>query len=258
MAPAASSNFAEPTAGSGDVDRRLCVRAGACARSRAGSRRDHPIHLPNRAIILTNDNSRGEGEMPKVADSSAPISPSSGPISVAVNEYVAARRLGLSVDTLRRDRRLGHVGIPFIKLGSGKHGTVRYDLVDLDRFLETKKRRTLPPSPPQILVPPVAHRSPKPSRPSRRSSLEPRNRTMPSRRCRAAHRLRGPRGKLSPRPSWPTPTMIHSRLPGELLRDAHQAATSAADRDRPGREQHAGPYNSRYDRVGRPLKELRK
>jgi hypothetical protein len=83
--------------------------------------------------------------MPQPADHSEPILLTSEPISVAVNEYVAARRLGLSVDTLRRDRRLGHLGIPFIKIGSGKHGTVRYDLVDLGRFLEARKRRALPP-----------------------------------------------------------------------------------------------------------------
>jgi hypothetical protein len=75
------------------------------------------------------------------------ISGSSEPISVAVTEYVAARRLGLSVDTLRRDRRTGHLGIPYIKLGEGKRGLVRYDLVDLDRFLEGKKQRTAPPAP---------------------------------------------------------------------------------------------------------------
>jgi hypothetical protein len=107
--------------------------------------RSHP--LPNRGIILTNDNSSEEGVMTSPAGRSEPISLSSEPISVAVNEHVAARRLGLSVDTLRRDRRLGHLGIPFIKLGTGKHGVVRYDLADLDRFLETKKRRTLPPEP---------------------------------------------------------------------------------------------------------------
>ena len=84
------------------------------------------------------------------------ISLSSQPVSVAVNEYVAARRLGLSVDTLRRDRRLGHLGIPFIKLGAGKHGVVRYDLADLDRFLEGKKRRTPPQAPqPPVHEPPV-------------------------------------------------------------------------------------------------------
>jgi len=47
----------------------------------------------------------------------------SEPISVSVSEYIAARRLGLSVDTLRRDRRLGQLGIPFVKYGRGKCGT---------------------------------------------------------------------------------------------------------------------------------------
>jgi hypothetical protein len=84
--------------------------------------------------------------------SSERISGSFEPISAAVTEYVAARRLGLSVDTLRRDRRTGHLGIPYIKLGEGKRGMVRYDLVDLDRFVEGKKRRT-PPSAPQPQTP---------------------------------------------------------------------------------------------------------
>jgi hypothetical protein len=66
------------------------------------------------------------------------------PISGAVSEFVAARRLGLSVDTLRRDRRLGQLGIPFVKYGVGKCGAVRYDLADLERFIESKKRRPLP------------------------------------------------------------------------------------------------------------------
>jgi hypothetical protein len=99
--------------------------------------------------------------MPTPADHSQPTSSSSQPIlltsepiSGAVNEYVAARRLGLSVDTLRRDRRLGHLGIPFIKIGTGKHGTVRYDLIDLDGFLEARKRLTPPPvAAPQPLTP---------------------------------------------------------------------------------------------------------
>src|SRR5215472_11550489 len=209
MATVAASFGGWPT--QARICRRLpegCLARVLPRRGRVGSGRmeaDHPIHLPNRAIILTNDNSRGGGAMPKAGEGSGPISLSSEPVSVAVNEHVAARRLGLSVDTLRRDRRLGHLGIPFIKIGSGKHGTVRYDLVDLDRFLEARKRRTLPPSPPQILVPPVAHRSPKPSRPSRRSSLGPRSRTMPSRRCCAAQSVRRPPMQRSPRPSWPTP-----------------------------------------------------
>jgi hypothetical protein len=76
---------------------------------------------------------------------SEPIGSNFEPVSGAVSEYVAARRLGLSVDTLRRDRRLGQLGIPYVKYGSGKRGRVRYDTADLDRFLETKKRRPLPP-----------------------------------------------------------------------------------------------------------------
>ena len=66
------------------------------------------------------------------------------PISGAVSEHIAARRLGLSVDTLRRDRRLGQLGIPFVKYGSRKCGAVRYDLADLERFIAESKRRTLP------------------------------------------------------------------------------------------------------------------
>jgi len=65
------------------------------------------------------------------------------PISGAVSEHIAARRLGLSVDTLRRDRRLGQLGIPFVKYGTGKCGAVRYDMADLETFIESKKRRTL-------------------------------------------------------------------------------------------------------------------
>jgi len=74
------------------------------------------------------------------------------PISGAVSEFVAARRLGLSVDTLRRDRRLGQLGIPFVKYGSGKCGAVRYDMADLERFIESKKRRTLPVARPVVEV----------------------------------------------------------------------------------------------------------
>jgi hypothetical protein len=95
------------------------------------------------------------------------VSGNSELISVAVSEYVAARRLGLSVDTLRRDRRLGHLGIPFIKYGAGKHGTVRYDLVDLDRWVETKKQRRVAPAP----LPPTPE--PPPERPFEPPRPEP-------------------------------------------------------------------------------------
>jgi hypothetical protein len=119
--------------------------------------------------------------MPTPATHSAPISLSSEPISVAVNEYVAARRLGLSVDTLRRDRRLGHLGIPYVKYGSGKRGRVRYDSADLDRFIETKKRRALPPvaapQPPEPVAEPEPSVVPEPcidEPPSPRRPLPPR------------------------------------------------------------------------------------
>ena len=73
-------------------------------------------------------------------DSSEPFPSSSEPISGAVSEHIAARRLGVSLDMLRRDRRTGKLGIPFIKLGEGKRGLVRYDLADLDLWVETKKQ----------------------------------------------------------------------------------------------------------------------
>jgi hypothetical protein len=94
-------------------------------------------------------------------DGSDRISRSSEPISVAVTERVAAMRLGLSVDTLRRDRRLGHLGIPYVKYGEGPRGRVRYDTADLDRFIETKKRRALPP----VAAPQPAEPAAQPERP---------------------------------------------------------------------------------------------
>ena len=121
--------------------------------------------------------------MPTPADHSQPISLTSEPISVAVNEYVAARRLGLSVDTLRRDRRLGHLGIPIIKIGSGKHGTVRYDLVDLDRLLEARKRRTPPPvaapQPVEQPEPPVVQPEPRAQEPDTIEPPPPHRRSPP-------------------------------------------------------------------------------
>jgi hypothetical protein len=73
------------------------------------------------------------------AGSSEPVSVAPLGSSVAVSEQIAARRLGVSLDMLRRDRRTGKLGIPFIKLGVGKRGLVRYDLADLERFVETRK-----------------------------------------------------------------------------------------------------------------------
>ena len=85
-------------------------------------------------------------------DGSAEKPGNSEAFSGAVSEFVAARPLGLSVDTLRRDRRLGPLGIPFVKYGSGRCGAVRYDLADLERFIESKKPRTLPVARPAVEV----------------------------------------------------------------------------------------------------------
>ena len=110
-------------------------------------------------------------------DEAEPLPGNSG----AVSEFVAACRLGLSVETLPRDRRIGQLGIPFVKYGSGRCGAVRYDLVDLERFIESKKRRTLPkpiivevqapviPGLPPVEPEPVAERI-DPPMPVRRSS----------------------------------------------------------------------------------------
>jgi len=74
--------------------------------------------------------------MAATSASSEPFASSSG----AVSEHIAARRLGVSLDMLRRDRRTGKLGIPFIKIGEGKRGRVRYDLADLERWVAEKKR----------------------------------------------------------------------------------------------------------------------
>jgi len=74
------------------------------------------------------------------SSSSEPIPGGSEAVSGAVSEHVAARRLGVSLDVLRRDRRSGKLGIPFIKIGEGKRGLVRYDLADLERWVAERKR----------------------------------------------------------------------------------------------------------------------
>jgi hypothetical protein len=57
-----------------------------------------------------------------------------------INERTAADIVGLSIDTLRRDRRDGRLGrIPFLKLGTGPRGTIRYDRSDLERFLDARR-----------------------------------------------------------------------------------------------------------------------
>ena len=54
-----------------------------------------------------------------------------------VNEHEAARRLGLSVKTLRRWRWAGK-GPPFIKIGAA----VRYDPHDLAEFVALSRRKS--------------------------------------------------------------------------------------------------------------------
>jgi hypothetical protein len=124
-----------------------------------------PSPLPTQSSYnVPNDNSTAEREMSETTGGSEQPSeafePLSGAVSGAVSEYVAARRLGLSVDALRRDRRLGQLGIPFVKYGEGKRGAVRYDLADLERFIESRKQRgarpietARAPVPPTIALP---------------------------------------------------------------------------------------------------------
>src|SRR5215831_2964955 len=114
--------------------------------------------------------------MASTGDSSEPFPSSSG----AVSEHIAARRLGVSLDMLRRDRRTGQLGIPFIKIGEGKRRLVRYDLADLERWVAERKRvgraRQAPPvvaepveEPAMQPEPPVEPRTQEPSAPCRRS-----------------------------------------------------------------------------------------
>jgi hypothetical protein len=58
-----------------------------------------------------------------------------------ITERAAADIVGLSVDSLRRDRKDGRLGrIPFLKFGTGLRGTIRYARDDLDRFLSQARR----------------------------------------------------------------------------------------------------------------------
>ncbi len=47
--------------------------------------------------------------------------------------------LGIPAGTLRRWRSVG-MEIPYIKLGTGKNSTVRYDLRDIDRYIDERRR----------------------------------------------------------------------------------------------------------------------
>lgn len=67
---------------------------------------------------------------------------------LAFDEHVAATILGVSAMTLRRDRRDGHLGIPFARIG----GRVVYPRAALERWLVERTRPT-PPAPPPPPVP---------------------------------------------------------------------------------------------------------
>lgn len=54
----------------------------------------------------------------------------------------AAQYIGVSVDLLQKWRTLG-IGIPYIKLGESHSSLVRYDIEDLNRYLESLKIKTL-------------------------------------------------------------------------------------------------------------------
>ena len=57
------------------------------------------------------------------------------PVMLAVSPNQAAKMVGLNVATLEKDRRLGHLGIPFVQAGR----RIVYRLVDLKNWLEEHK-----------------------------------------------------------------------------------------------------------------------
>ena len=57
---------------------------------------------------------------------------------LAVDQDQAAECLGLQAPTLEKDRRSGHLGIPYVRAGR----RILYPLVDLGRWLE--KNRVTP------------------------------------------------------------------------------------------------------------------
>ena len=108
---------------------------------------------------------------------SEPFPNSSG----AVSEHIAARRLGVSLDMLRRDRRTGKLGIPFIKIGEGKRGLVRYDLADLERWVAEKKRVGRAPQAFPVVAEPAEEPAKTPVEPRTREpdAVEPRRTSPP-------------------------------------------------------------------------------
>ena len=118
--------------------------------------------------------------MASTGDGSEPSRKSFEPISGAVSEHIAARRLGVSVWLLREDRHHGRLGIPFIKIGEGKRGLVRYDLADLERWVEEKKRvgrapvQVKPPvTEPTVTEPPAREQPPAPVTQPETRAVEP-------------------------------------------------------------------------------------
>ena len=55
-----------------------------------------------------------------------------------MNTSAAARYLGIAESTLEKARTSGSLDLPFVKAGK----RVAYDIVDLDDFIERRKRRT--------------------------------------------------------------------------------------------------------------------
>lgn len=52
-----------------------------------------------------------------------------------VKTEAAAKYVGLAPGTLEVDRSTGRINIPYYKIG----GAVRYDMNDLDKFLDSRK-----------------------------------------------------------------------------------------------------------------------
>ena len=57
-----------------------------------------------------------------------------------IDEKTAARRLGISVRSLQRERAEGRLGLPFIRLGLRRVG---YDTETLDRWIASRVRRSI-------------------------------------------------------------------------------------------------------------------
>ena len=61
---------------------------------------------------------------------------------IGVSEHIAAIMLGVSLSSIRRDRRDGRLGgIPYFKLGEGRRAAVRYVAADLEQFIMERKKR---------------------------------------------------------------------------------------------------------------------